>query len=84
MKYACPMFARGRSVTGEAFDLWSLGMLIMEVYGGGRTFLTGLESTDAIQTCLSRIEQGDVDRYIENHFKLNRGVKKVLQALLKV
>jgi len=84
MKYACPMFARGQPVTGEAFDLWSLGMLVMEVYGGGRTLLSGLDSSDAIRARLCGITQQEVDAYITTHFSKNRGVRKVLEALLRV
>lgn len=84
MKYACPLFARGQPVTAEAFDLWSLGMLIMEVYGGGRTLLSGLDCGEAIRARLSFITQSDIDSYIQNHFKMNRGVRKTLEALLKV
>ena len=59
-------------------------MLIMEVYGGGRTFLSDCPSDKAVLDLLRTITQQDIDRYILDNFKANRPVRKVLEAVLKV
>lgn len=93
-KYACPMFVRwtqgvsvtNSSVTGEAYDLWSLGITIMEVCNHGKTFLAGIEPTDfrAIKDRLCALTQEEVTSFINHHFKQNKNIRDVLRALLKV
>ena len=56
----------------------------MEIYGGGSTFLSGLDNVEAIRARLCSITQKEVTDFIKSQFATNRGVRHVLEALLKV
>lgn len=89
-KYMCPALARrinnssGAGVTGEELDLWSLGITIAELCNNGRTLLSGCESTDDIISRLNSLSQTEINTFIQANFKHNRGVRRVLEGVLKV
>ena len=94
LEYVCPQYAKDRlngvsiSVTGEQFDIWSLGITVMELFSGVRNGLLGPvdHTPDSILRKLSQLTQGDVNRYIESTFRkdIERHLMRFLKATLVV
>lgn len=72
------------AVSGKLYDLWSLGITIMEICNDGTTFLSGLPNNEAIKDRLAFIRQEEIDKYINDTFGNNKGVRNVLRSILKV
>lgn len=93
-KYASPELVKlhcgeaedssGTVVMAESVDLWALGITLMEVCSGGKSFLSGLNSVVSLQARIAAISQAEIDLYINAQFKHSKGTRKVLLALLKV
>lgn len=66
------------------YDLWSLGMTIMEICNDGVTFLSGLLSNEEIKNHLENITQNDVNAFVNSTFRSNKGVRNVLRTILQV
>lgn len=71
--YACPYFMRTGSnpstvaVTAEEYDLWSLGITLIEIFNRGKSMFSDLDS-GAVQSKLATLTQRDVDSYIRSLF----------------
>jgi hypothetical protein len=98
--YADPLLARLHSagqpsrqhvpqlqLQARHYDLWSLGITLMEIYDDGRSLFSDYGSShDVVRENLLCLTQTDVEDYVNTRFGANdqRLVRKCLKMLLKV
>jgi hypothetical protein len=89
--YAAPEFARkvaGESVRvyAEQFDLWSLGITIMEIFDNGQSFFSMLDENTEVQAAIRSLTADHITQSIESRFVGNqyRALRQFLRQTLQL
>ncbi|KAJ1401654.1 hypothetical protein B484DRAFT_236632 [Ochromonadaceae sp. CCMP2298] len=92
-EYASPELARETAAhersTPQQFDMWALGVTVMEVLGGGDSFCSHYGGdVPAIKRKLAALTDAEVEEYVNSRFsgalRENRAVRDFFRSVLKV